>query len=460
MSNKRNPSKAHVVKPSRPFRRLEQLLKGSDQESKQLIEVEEWTALQGLVEPPYNLMQFLALYESNAIYAACVRQLARDVAGIGWQLELLPDRKEVQEEKDRLIKYLNRLANLRQLFRQLFEDWGTAGYFGIEVIRDSAEEIIKLCRVPAYTLRVHKDRTKYCQIRREKRAWFTAFDPNSETRQNISVATGRAGEYSLQDRANELIYYMNPYQKSDYYGIPNIVSALGEVIECISSRDYNIAFFENYGIPASLIMMRGNWDPTTVSTIKRFLSTEVKGAENAFRSLIVEQTSDEDNLEIKPLDVGTVREGHYTNSEKLWREAIMAAYSMPPQRIGLQVTGALGGNLAEEATKIYISGVVDPLQEDLEDIVNNLLPKDCHYKFKLKDIDIRNIDALTVRLINQIRCGLLTPNEARAELGKPSYPEGDKFYIDPGLVEVGGPEQPEVREFERHNHGRKADQTS
>jgi len=457
MSNKRNPSKAHIVKASRPFRRLEQLLKGSDEESKQLAEVEEWAATQGLVEPPYSLMHFLTLYESNAIFAACVRQLARDVAGTGWQLELLPDYDENVEQHSQLMKYLSGLANLRQLFRQLFEDWGTVGYFGIEVIRGPAGEITKLCRVPAYTLRVHRDRAKYCQIRREKKAWFTAFDPNPETRGNISVATGKLGEYSLQDRANELIYYRNPYQKSDYYGVPNIVSALGELLECISSRDYNIAFFENYGIPASLIMMRGKWDSTTVSTIKRFLATEVKGAENAFRSLVVEQTNDEDSLEIKPLDVGTVREGHYTNSEKLWREAIMAAYSMPPQRIGLQVTGALGGNLAEEATKIYISGVVDPLQEDLEDIINSLLPKDCHYKFKLKDIDIRNIDALTDRLIKQIRCGLLTPNEARAELGKSSYPEGDKFYIDPGLVEVGGPEQPEAEEFE---HAHKTDQTS
>ena len=122
----------------------------------------------------------------------------------------------------------------------------------------------------------------------------------------------------------------------------------------------------------------------------------------------------------------------------------MIAYSMPPERIGVRVTGKLGGNVANEATQVYVQGVVEPLQLDMESIINDQLLQSETYKFKFNDIDIRNLDEEVDRHVKMVGTGMETPNEARTELtGKEEYTEGDKFFIGTTLVEVGGVEEAE-----------------
>jgi hypothetical protein len=110
---------------------------------------------------------------------------------------------------------------------------------------------------------------------------------------------------------------------------------------------------------------------------------------------------------------------------------------MPPERVGIRVVGKLGGNVAEEATQVYVSSVVEPLQLDVEEIINDMLLQSEIYEFKFNDIDTRDLDALSTRLLAEIGSAVRTPNEARNELGLKPYPEGDKFYIQSSFIEVG-----------------------
>ena len=62
---------------------------------------------------------------------------------------------------------------------------------------------------------------------------------------------------------------------------------------------------------------------------------------------------------------------------------------MPGERIGIrhQIGKLGGGNVAEEATKVYVESVVEPIQTDIENIINRLIIEqglNCHkYVFKL-----------------------------------------------------------------------------
>ncbi len=98
--------------------------------------------------------------------------------------------------------------------------------------------------------------------------------------------------------------------------------------------------------------------------------------------------------------------------------------------------GKLGGNVAEEATTIYVQGVVEPLQLDLEELINELLQSEI-YEFKFKNIDTRDLIKLSERLTKEVGSAIKTPNEARNELGEKPYAEGDKFFVASNLVEVG-----------------------
>ena len=407
--------------------------------SKQLKQTSKWMSENDLVSPPYSPDTLLTLYESNSVFWRCVNQLAIDVAGLGWKLRLMEGKKENKTEFDRLQTFLlnpNPEESLRTILKQLLVDWGSIGWFGLEVVRNNKTEVAEIYHVPAHTLRVHKSKEKYCQLRNNKKVWFKKFGLEGK---DISSKDGKDNNVSVENRATELIFYKNFYPKSDFYGVPNAISAIGDIIGLIGLRDYNLAFFENYGVPSAIVILEGGWDDDSDKVVTNFLNKEIQGTENAHRTLVVTQP-DNCKFTYKPLGV-EVKEGSFRIYEQTRREDVMMSYSMPPERIGIRVVGKLGGNVAEEATKIYVQSVVEPLQLDLEEIINQKLLQSEIYELKFENIDLRDYTALIERMHKQIEHAVRTPNEVRNELGLKPYPGGDKFYIMSSLIEAGETEE-------------------
>jgi len=422
--------------------------------SQQLSEsTNKWMSQNDLVSPLYAPMSFWTLYESNPILFRCVNQLASDVAGLGWTFQLQEDKKDNQAELNRLKEFVKDKSDVEDSFRtvlkRLLIDWGTLGYCGLEVARNNKQDVADVYHVPAHTLRVHKSKIKYCQVRNNKKVWFKKF---GET-QNISAKTGK-DITGGKDKANELIFYKNYYPKSDYYGVPNCISAVGDITGLIGLRDYNLSFFENYGIPAALITLEGEWEEGSEGKIQNFLNKEIRGSSNAHRTLVA-KLPEGGKLIYDKLSVD-VKEASFRLYEQSRRENILIAYSMPPERVGVKVTGPLGGESTKETMEVYIQGVVEPVQLDFEEIINSKLLNSEIYRLKFNDIDLKNYAAMVDRMTKAVGFGLLTPNEGRNELGKKPYIEGDKFYIQSSLVEAGESDaesrlSKEIDEFEAEN---------
>lgn len=407
--------------------------------SKQIKEAKKWMIEQGLIPHPYNLNSILELYESNSTFWACVNQIARDVVGQGWKLVLREGKKENTKELQKIKEFLDQPndeeQSLRIILKQLLIDWGSLGNYGLEVIRNKKHEIAKIFRVPAHTLWVHESKDKYCQKRNNKKVWFKRFGLEAD----IDSTTGKEISDGAGEPADELIYYTNFYSKSDYYGLPNAIAAIGDVIGLIAVRDYNLAFFENFGVPSAIIVLEGNWDDDTERVITKFIRDEITGTEKAHKTLVMSQPEG-CKFVYTPLETKLEKEGAFKVYAKDIKENVMSAYSMPPERIGVRVVGKLGGNVAEEATRIYIHSVVTPMQEDMEDVVNKLLASEI-YKFKFNNIDLRDYKEIIERGTKAIQHGVSTPNEVRNELGLMPYPDGDRFYMASTLIEVGEPEE-------------------
>ncbi|MBA7580294.1 hypothetical protein ES708_22185 [subsurface metagenome] len=393
----------------------------------------------GLVSYPYAPANFLLLYEANPVFAGCVKQIARDVAGLGWKLVLKEGEKENEAERKKIQEFLDRPNpddSLRTVLKELIIDWGVIGWWGLEVLRDAKHEVTEIFHVPAHTLKIHKGKKKFFQKRGMKEAWFKAFG----TEDNISAKDGKKGTYNLETRASELIFYKNYYPRSDFYGAPEILSALGSVIALTQIRDYNMSFFENYGVPAWMIVLKGNWDDDAVKTIRNFLDNEIKGTKNAKKTMVF-KVEEGDSVDSEKLSE-SVQEASFKAYIQLLIDDILMSYSMPGYRLGLNIVGKLGGSNIRESTEIYKNGVVEPLQEDIEDMVNHKLIEEglnCKsYKFKLNDLDIRDVDAEVKRYVRLFNMGAVNSNQVInfLDLGKP-YPEGDKYYIGSTLVEVG-----------------------
>lgn len=416
--------------------------------SKQLKETQKWMAENGLINPPYPPTAFLVLSESNPVYARCVRQIAIDVAGLGWTLQLREDKADNKPELERINTFLdhpNPDKAFRNILTELLIDYGIIGCFSMEVIRDkTGEGIAEVYHVPAHTIKVHQSKDKYCQVRDAKKVWFKKFGYE----QDIDSKTGKEGSFEGEgsgDKANELIYHKNYYPLSDYYGAPDVLPAIGDVIGAISQRDYNLAFFQNYGIPSAIVTLEGEWSEGAETKIKHFIENEIKGTTNAHKTLVMTLPEGEKvAFNYEPLTGDQPKEAGFRLYEQERRNNIMMAYSMPPERIGVRITGKLGGNVAEEAMKVYVQSVVEPLQQDMEEIINNKLLQSEIYKFKFNDIDLRNYSAEVDQHVKLVGSAIETPNEARIELlAKEEYPEGDRFYVASNLVEVGEPEERE-----------------
>ena len=424
------------------------LAKAKQESSKQLKQAQKFLNEQGLVNPPFPPTCFLVYLESNPIFARCVKQIAIDVAGLGWSLQLKEGKKDNTAELERINAFLakpNPASSFRAILKELLIDFGSIGWFSLEVIRSNDSGIAEIYHVPAYTLKVHQDQNKYCQIRNNKKMWFKRFGYEK----NIAAKDGKETPQSASssdDKANELIFHKNYYPCSDHYGAPDVLPAIGDVIGAISQRDYNLAFFQNFGMPSAIIILKGDWDPEAQSAVQNFIKNSHTGARNAHRTLIVTQPEGVEFI-YKPLTAEIPKDASFKLYEQERRNNIMIAYSMPPERIGVRLVGKLGGNVAEEATKIYIEGVVEPLQQDMEEMINEKLLQSETYQFKFNDIDIRNYGAEIEQHVSMVGAGIEMPNEARRDLGKGEpYKEGDKFYVGTSLVVVGEPDEPLSKE--------------
>lgn len=407
---------------------------GVIQKSSQQLKAEhKWFKEAGIIEPPYNLDKFLEYYESNATFLAIVNQIATDVVGLGWSYVLKEGQKEDKNELKKIKEFITNIspdAPFRTLLKELLIDLGTCGYFCIEVVRNLRGEPSELYRVPAATVRVHKDEKSFVQLRENRKIWFSKFGSEEPVSAKDGKPVVEGGE-----AASEMIFFKNIYQQSDYYGVPNIIAALRNLTGLIEAGDYNISFFVNHGVPNSIITLEGEWEDDTPKIIEKFMKTEMQGSANAHKTLIL-PCPENCKLDYKPLG-NEIKEGSFKDYQKDNRECILIAYSMPPARIGIHTAGALGGDTSKEANQIYKNGVVEPLQCDVEEIITSLFMEIgvTKYKFHLTDLDLVDHEKEAERVNKLVSGSVMTPNEGRKILGLPDAgPAGDVLLIPSSVV--------------------------
>jgi PBSX family phage portal protein len=439
------------------MRRAEKETRSASQQKKDEF---RYMADKGLVPLPFNYSGLLTLMDNCSYFDACVRQIARDVAGQGWELVLRDGETEDDAARVRIEEFLSdpntAEDSVDDVIERLIIDWGLVGMFCLEVVRakpGNAEPAVAgrvngLYHVPAHTVRAHKDGNKFCQIQGQKYTWFKRFGYDREVDANtgderVPGAAAPVGGTAFV-RANEIIVYVNYYPQSAFYGAPQILPAVGAVKALIGIRDYNLAFFENYGVPAAIVTVEGDWDDETVKEISDFIDVEIKGSNNQHKTIVV-NPPEGGKITWSPLIV-EVKEGSFKLYFKQLRDEVLVCYRMPPYRIGIEETGSLGGNVASEATRIYIDSTVNPLKRVVNHILSEKIVRggfDCGlYEFELGELDIRDMTTLTSRALQLFGVGAMNRNEVRELLGMELLdPKKDKtaeaYFISAAYKEIG-----------------------
>ena len=426
--------------------------------SKQLKESAKYLQEQGLIPLPFEAESLLFLKDNCSYFDACVKQIAKDVMGQGYTIELREGMKENKNELALINNFIEYSGGDRdETFEETLErglvDWGCIGWWGWEVSRAAKGKnkglVNGLWHVPAQTLYVHKDHDKYAQIRGDKKVWFKRFGlkEDIDLHSGLTVTEERMQEEKDYpedkdkkiERANEMIFYRNYYPQSDYYGAPNILPSVGSVTGLIGVRDFNLSFFENYGVPAALIILKGRWDKASAKKICDFLDVEIKGSDNAHKTMAIHPSKDSEFI-FEKLSA-EVREGSFDKYQITLRNEVLVVYKMPPYRIGIAEEGSLGGSTASESTRIYVSSVVTPLEKVVERLVTDKLfvegLKVKNYTFNLNELDIRDLDAIAKRDRLYFEIGALTANQVLKRQGKETYTEGDQYHVSSSFIPVG-----------------------
>lgn len=433
----------------------------------------------GLQQPPYPLEQLVWIGEMHPAHSACIEQRAIDVVGGGWEWE--PKNPEDQtpnivhtprsdptttepakpnptrtrereerdlvnqqwprtvvrkihadatnEERDALDEKFRELAggiSMHELLTQVWKDYGTMAMGYLEVVRDTQGQVQRLYHVPAHTVRVHKDGHRYCQQRGSRKVWFVEW--GSEVKIRASDGEQMADDATGEEVASELLVFRKNTSRSDFYGIPSYVSAIGWIMLALAARDYNIQFFRNLREPRwAIILSNLEGDDDMAKEIEEAFAVDLK---EPHRNLIA-QFEGEARAVFQKLSEDQ-NDASFVKLLELCDDHVFIAHRMPRDRVGMVKTGPLGGSVAEQANRTYREGVIVPDQEIVNHRLQEFVEKELgaeKWLIKMIELDAKAERSDLDGAMKGYRAGIYTLNEARARAGRPPITDewGDRF---------------------------------
>jgi PBSX family phage portal protein len=374
------------------------------------------------------------LMEINTYHMRACRTKAEDVAGNGYRIYPKVEKPD-EKQKEKLEEFIKKQPEpIEKTFNKLQLDKECTGYFAMEIARTFNNfdgEVDLIGHIPAHTIRIHKSGVKYCQSRNTKKVWFRDFNYEKD----IDSQTGqeqKAKSLKPNNRGNEVVWSVNYTPRSCFYGIPDVTPSIGAITGDVARRDYNVAFFSNFGVPAYLVSISGDFDPGEIDP-KTGKTPLVANIEKKFQELVnnpqsvmiltipkTETGQGEITIKVEPLST-EVKEASFRLYRNDNRDEVIASHGMPPYRMGIYETGQLAGNLGREATTIYYESIIKPRQNVFNHIMNHyILPTlgITDYVFELESIDLTEIDNDVERCIKLIASGVMTPNDAIEYLGE------------------------------------------
>lgn len=393
------------------------------------------TGDKGLVTPPYNVKALVELLDANTYHLRSCRVKAQDVAGNGWSIvpsSTSESSTGVAEDANKamLEDWFSNLAWLDEEIKAAQVDYESIGWGSLE-LTFALGKPSGIYHVPSQTLRRHHTKSKWLQRVGSKAVWFQ--DAHSD--QKISAATG-APTNSDDAAASILISWHNQHPISSVYGVPDIIPALGAIIGDISRRDYNIAFFDNYGVPAYAVFITGDFDPGEPSldsegnptgptpleeSIEEHFSALAKEPHSVLVLSVPTSVSDDFGgqggqvkVEIEPLSLQT-QEASFRMYRQDNRDEVLTAHGVDPYRIGIAETGSLGGATARESRGIYKESVISPKQKTIENAINHIIIRKgfgiTEWAFQFNEMDDSDANEDLAILVSLFSVGAATPRQ-------------------------------------------------
>lgn len=335
-------------------------------QSAQYIE-EDRLSLGGVITPFFDFEKLRKLYYANTYHRLCINIKARLLSMI--------------EESD-LDSFLVGTTAKRFLHKFTL-DAETYGNSFVEIA--GTQKYKALYHLPAREGRIGKD--------------FSIYQVSGFKQQLINAA--HFGYESITSR---------------FYGEPDYLASLNEMLVNQNINLYNAAFFENGATPRLAFVFK-NSEPSTeqMEAFSTFFGSTFRGTQNAHKTLILSAPASIDgaDADIKIEKLSANDDLSFKELKNLNRDEIVAAHGTPPRLVGIVNSGGWGGG-GELMGQLHTFNEIHikPKQALIEEFFASL-----GIKLILKPLDVTNFKDDSEVIPGLVDKGILTPAEAKNILG-------------------------------------------
>jgi len=359
---------------------------------------------------PFDMALFAFALTANTWNARAVEVKAGDVAGRSWVVGGPEGTSEKQKED--VAQQLRRSFG-RQSFGDglqcIWQDYAGLGNGYLELIPSKkGDKTAALAHLPAAQMYVRLDGLGFVQRLGVRTAHFRNAwaDPKA-------FDALEAGD-PLREATNQAMHFPRYSPLSPFYGVPAVLPAFPAIALSALVSEFNQSFFSNSAIPDYAVLLEGDWAEETQELIEVFFREHLKG--QAHKTLVMEQPTG-GKVEFKRLTSDETKEGGFRELRKDTRDEILQAHGVPPVRVGVVETGALGGNVGSEQLKTYVESIVLPGRETLETALTEVLTRMGHeglwFEFEPFDIEDELANAKVDAIYEKI--GVKSAEEIRVE---------------------------------------------
>jgi PBSX family phage portal protein len=387
-----------------------------------------------VITPPWNLYQLANYYDTSFANHAAIDAKVENIVGLGYDFEvsqstmLRLETNENQEAVDRARKRIERTKiELREWIETLnddesfthtltkfYTDVQATGNGYLEIGRTVKGDIGYVGHIPSTTMRVRRLRDGYVQIIGNKVVYFRNFGAKNQN------------PITTDPRPNEIIHYKEYSPLNTFYGVPDIMSAITSLQGDYLASQYNIDYFSNKAVPRYVVTLKGaKLSADAEDKMFRFLQTSLKG--QSHRTLYIPLPGDTDNSKVEfnmqPIENG-VQEASFKEYRTQNRDDILIAHQVPLSKIGGGSSAAIAAALAQDRT--FKEQVSRPAQRNLEKMINRIVKEKTDIlELKFNELTLTDEIAQSQILERYVKTQIMTPNEARTELGLPQRKDGD-----------------------------------
>lgn len=366
-------------------------------------------------------------YAKNSLIFACVREKATALAPLRVRvLRPGPDNSLSEAKSHRMVKLIddpNTFQSRAEFHELLSTHLDTAGNAYIVKLRQSenADRRRKFEGYPVQELQLL--RPDYVTIRPGQSRERDVFDVTVD------------GQVRKRIPRSDIIHIKTPHPTNDFYGLSPISLLVREGNIDLKMSDFEMAFFNNAGIPAGILAVKGQFTREQGEEVKSRFKAAYNGVKKWFELFVVNA----DVAEYKQL--GLPQNQMEMDGTRFHVETrICAVFGVPPRLVNARAAmfATTGLNTQSDAQFAFWSETMMPLAERVAAAYRaNLLSEfalvadtDATVSFDYTVVRALQEDrSLKLREVTRLLLtGAFTQSQALELVGLPAFPNGD-FYL-------------------------------